>query len=277
MQVIGSGSTTYMLLNGIVVPGEVQLDDNICLQPADASHLDFHTAIATCRRPDDIAVVAAYMPRISAQLKVTANTPDELAIRAWNSAWDVLILSAVFHTEIGFNLQSDTTASEIHEASHLHATSYHMRGLTSDNPHKLSPEELIWIRTHFASARELLSDDRFQTAIHCLASYRWHSMPRIKLAVLWAGIEGIFGASSEIRFRISLYIACFLHNEDPIKRKATFETIKKLYNTRSAAVHGSKMKGNISGAVDESAEILRQILLQCVIYKSLPNENDLVP
>ena len=102
-------------------------------------------------------------------------------------------------------------------------------------------------------------------------------MPRIKLAVLWAGIEGMFGASSEIRFRISLYIARFLHQDDSKKRKLLFETVKKLYNSRSSAVHGSKIKGDIDAAVEESANILQKILLQCVVNKSMPNENELVP
>ena len=102
-------------------------------------------------------------------------------------------------------------------------------------------------------------------------------MPRIKLAVLWAGIEGMFGASSEIRFRISLYIARFLHQDDSDKRKLLFETVKKLYNSRSSAVHGLKIKGDIDAAVEESANILQNILLQCVENKSMPNENELVP
>ncbi|UFH49595.1 HEPN domain-containing protein [Pseudomonas sp. KNUC1026] len=277
MQILTNGSPTYILLNGIIAHEEVLLDDNICLQPADTSHLDFDTAIKTCRRPDDIAVIAAYIPRITAQLKITANTKEELTARAWNSIWDVLILSAIFHTEVGFNIQSDTTASKINKDSHLNSTSLHMRGLNSEKPYKLSTEDLSWIKTHFADARKLLDDDRFQTAIHCLASYRWHSMPRIKLAILWAGIEGIFGASSEIRFRLSLYIARFLHHEDQIKCKDTFETIKKLYNIRSAAVHGAKIKSNTVSAVDESAKILRLVLLQCITCQALPNENDLVP
>jgi len=66
----------------------------------------------------------------------------------------------------------------------------------------------------------------------------------------------MFGASSEIRFRISLYIANFLHQDDHDKRKFVFEAVKKLYNSRSAAVHGSKGKGDIDVAVEESANIL---------------------
>jgi len=277
MQIIGKGNEMYILLNGIIVSDNVRLSDNVELQPADTSHLDFYTTISTCSRPDDIAVIAAFIPHITSQFCITASTPKELTTHAWNSSWDALLLSALFHTEIGFNLQSDVPAGEIGTGSNLHATNFHMHGISSNKPRKLTNDEAKWIVAHFKDARGLLEFERFQTAVHCLASYRWHSMPRIKLAVLWAGIEGMFGASSEIRFRISLYIAIFLHQDDSEKRKLVFKAVKKLYNSRSAAVHGSKIKGNIDVAVEESANILQKILLQCVANKSMPNENELVP
>lgn len=277
MQVVRSGDTTFILLSGITVPTSVSLGNNIELLPADTSHLDLMTAISTCSQPDDIAVVAAFIPRITAQLRITAATPKELAVRAWNSSWDALLLSAFFNTEIGFNLQSDTSSNDIGKGSKIHATNLHMHGLTNKHSHELTADECQWVEAHIADARKLLDDDRFQTAVHCLASYRWHSMPRVKLAVLWAGIEGLFGASSEIRFRISLYIARFLHNTDVTKQRAIFNAVKKLYDSRSAAVHGSKVKGDIALAVKESAELLRSIIMQCVTNKSVPKENDLAP
>jgi len=277
MQIIGKGDETYMLLSGIIVSDDVRLSDNVALQPADTSHLDFNTAISTCSRPDDIAVVAAFIPRITSQLHIVAPTAKELAAYTWNSSWDALLLSALFHTEIGFNLQSDVSAEKIGEESNLHATNLLMRGINNNKPYKLTAENIKWIESHFNDAKCLLDNERFQTAVHCLASYRWHSLPRIKLAVLWAGIEGVFGASTEIRFRISLYIAKFLHASDSEKRKLIFEKVKKLYNSRSAAVHGAKLKGNIDEAVEESAVILQNVLLQCISNKSMPNENELVP
>ena len=277
MQITGKGNTTYILLSGVEVSENLRLSENIELLPADTSHLDFNTAVSTCTRPDDIAVVAAFIPRITSQFRIVAPTPKDLAVHAWNSSWDALLLSALFHTEIGFNLQSDVPAEEIGAGSKLRATNLHMYGITNIHPHKLTSEESKWISSNFNDARQLLKYERFQTAVHCLASYRWHTMPRIKLAVLWAGIEGLFGVSSEIRFRISLYIAKFLHQDDSEKRKLAFDTVKRLYNSRSAAVHGSKIKGDIDTAVEESAKILQNILLQCVNKKSMPNENELVP
>ena len=102
-------------------------------------------------------------------------------------------------------------------------------------------------------------------------------MPRIKMAVLWAGVEGMFGASSEIRFRISLYISRFLHPGNADERKVTFNAVKKLYNSRSSAVHGSKVKSDLGQAVDESAELLRKIVRKCIESRAIPREEDLAP
>lgn len=277
MQIIGKGSTTYILLSGIEVPGEIVLSDNVKLLPADTSHLDFETTIATCSGPDDIAVVAAFIPRITAQLKIDAPTPKELGTLAWNSSWDALLLSAIFNTEVGFNLQSDTEASLISAQTNLHATNYHFHGFTQTSSHTINDDEVKWLGANFNEARLLLDNEKFQTAVHCLASYRWHSMPRIKMAVLWAGIEGMFGASSEIRFRISLYISRFLYSNDADTRKVTFEAVKKLYNSRSSAVHGSKIKGDLTRTVDESAVLLKELLQQSIENRAIPNEEELVP
>ena len=274
---MGTGNKTYILLSGIEVPTDIPLTENVKLLSADTSHLDFNTAVATCSRTDDIAVVAAFIPRITAQFEIMASTPEELAIHAWNSSWDALLLSAIFNTEISFNLQSDTEASSISDQTNLRATNLHFQGLTQASPHKLNEDDITWILTHFNEATLLLDSEKFQTAVHCLASYRWHSMPRIMMAVLWAGIEGMFGASTEIRFRISLYIACFLHPNDTDARKHKFELVKKLYNSRSSAVHGSKVKGDLAQSVEISAELLKDIIRQSIINRALPNEEDLVP
>jgi hypothetical protein len=277
MHIENESISTYILLNGIIVPENISLSDNIELQPADTSHLDFSTAISTSSRPDDIAVIAAFIPRITSQFHIFSTTPKESLFHAWNSSWDAFLLSALFHTEIGFNLQSDVSAEKIGTGSNLHATNLYMYGIHNTKPYKLTNNDTEWIASNFKVARKLLDNDRFQTAVHCLASYRWHSLPRIKLAVLWAGIEGIFGASTEIRFRISLYIAKFLYLNDVEMQKENFEAIKKLYDSRSAAVHGSKIKGDINVEVEKTATILQNILIKCVSNKSIPNEKELVP
>lgn len=277
MRIVATGSETFILLNGVVVSHDVRLSDSVQLQPADTSHLDLQTAISACSSADDIAVVAAYIPRTTAQVRISASTPQELVATAWNVSWFMLLLSAYLHTEVGFNIQCDVPADAIGAKTTLRATNHFMHGLVNARPHVLTSEESDWVATHFVDASQLLDHDRFQAAVHCLASYRWHSMPSVQLAILWAGIEGMFGASSEIRFRISLYIARFLHPDDPEARRGRFDSVKRLYTVRSAAVHGSRIKGDARSAVTDSAMILRDLLIKCVAIKAMPEESELVP
>lgn len=277
MQIIGTHTTTYLLLSGIVPPRNLKLSKWIELQPGECSQLDFSTALSLCRSPDDIPVLVAFIPRITAQLKVSTETIEQTTKIAWNSAWDAILLSAFFQTEISFSLQSDVSASEIDSSSTVLAINYQMRGLMNTSPYVLNEDEAEWLSGNFYKAQKLLDNDRYQTAIHCLATYRWHTMPRVQMAILWAGIEAIFGASSEIRFRISLYIARFLYPDDVKGQTQMFAAVKKLYNTRSAAVHGSKIKGNVSKAIEDSADILCKLLIQCTNINSMPIESELVP
>ena len=103
-----------------------------------------------------------------------------------------------------------------------------------------------------------------------MASYRWHSMPRIQLAILWSGIESLFNVSTEVSFRVTLYIARFLADRDDIKANEIFKKVKKLYNMRSSAVHGNKMKEDISSFVDDSAALLNQLILSSAEIGELP-------
>lgn len=277
MEVVAEKNETFILLNGIVVESEVQLAEGILLQPADASHLSLSNALLACSQPDDIAVVAAFIPRVRAQFRIHAASPRETSVRAWNSSWDALLLSAIFQAEIGFNLQSNCAAEDISAKSTLRAIRRHMSGFNDNPPYVLTRNDSDWLSEFYPDAQILLKDGSFQTAVQCLATHHWHPNPRIKMAMIWAGIEGIFGASSEIRFRLSLYMARFLSPDNEVDRRNIFEQVKKLYNVRSKAVHGGILKGDLSLSATESAKLLNDLLIKCIETRSLPCETDLVP
>lgn len=140
----------------------------------------------------------------------------------------------------------------------------------------LSIEDEEWIQKHYKKAMDLLNNLSFMNAVHCLSTYSWHSLPRIQLAIIWSGIESLFNVNTEVSFRISLYIANFLHPNNRLKAKETFTRVKQLYNSRSASVHGNKMKGDISELVQESAILLSEIIRRCAEMNSLPDIENLV-
>ncbi|RYH18505.1 MAG: hypothetical protein EON54_27435 [Alcaligenaceae bacterium] len=105
--------------------------------------------------------------------------------------------------------------------------------------------------------------------MHCIATYHWHTLPRAQLALLWAGIEGLFGVDSEISFRVSLYAARFL-SVDRAEQRRIFDAVRSLYGVRSKAVHGGKLKGNSRQSVTDSVALLGQLLRTCIEKEQLP-------
>lgn len=81
--------------------------------------------------------------------------------------------------------------------------------------------------------------------------------------------------NTEVSFRISLYIANFL-GENEAQAQQIFKQVRKMYSSRSSAVHGNKTKDNHESAVVESASFLNRILRRCAELNRLPDVDDLV-
>ncbi len=205
-----------------------------------------------------------------------AEGPKALAIVAWNSLWDAVLLSAIHDCEAICNFQCDRPAEEFSAECRFEITNYHLRGLT-ESVYKISDEEASWIENNFHTARTLLDKTEFQNAVHCLATYRWHVHPRARLALLWSGIEGLCNIESELVFRLSLYAARFLEPDNKDKMKTAFSNVKRLYKQRSAAVHGSRIKGEAGKAVEDSVQLLKTLLKRCIVVGDLPCVDALAP
>jgi hypothetical protein len=275
MRTLGKGHETYLYLNGISTNKEIVFDESISLLPA-CCDPDPSAMIKVAKSEVDLGITLVFLRQVKSQLKIISDNPKDLAALAWNSAWDVLLLAAIFNCETGFNLQCDKPAELFDKDCDLIITNYHLRGLTKKE-YLITPEDIIWINENYSSARRLVDKDPFQNAVHSMATYRWHSMPRIQLAILWAGIESLFNIDSEISFRLSLYIANFLAKDDESEKKNIFNEVKSLYRMRSSAVHGNKVKGDSSDIVVRSASILNKLIIRCIENKDIPKVDDLVP
>lgn len=168
----------------------------------------------------------------------------------------------------------DEVAREITEyLKSTDITNYELRALLS-GIYNISEEDELWLEKYYKTAYKLLEKDSFQTAVHTMASYRWHSVPRVQLAVIWSGIESLFNVNTEVSFRISLYIANFL-GENEAQAQQIFKQVRKMYSSRSSAVHGNKTKDNLESAVEESANLLTRILRRCAELNKLPDVDNL--
>ena len=274
MQVRDGDKETYLYINGLKVLRPIQLGNNIELLPATGKY-DPNYALKHIKNDIDMGIIILFMCSIYSQIKIKNSNPKELVIQAWNTQWDIVFLNALFDNNIICNIQSNKSYEDIKsEDCNISITNYHLHGL-SNKIFTLKEKDAKWIEINICRARDLQKNDKFLNAIHCLASYKWHTLPRAQLAIIWAGIEGLFEIESEISFRISLYISNFLEKNKK-KREDMFKNIKNLYNYRSDAVHGSKMKGNAAEIVNSSAILLRKIIIKCINDNAIPNKNALL-
>lgn len=274
MRTIGQGKDTYLYLNGISTSKEILLHRNVVLIPVTA-RFQYKKVSDLLHNDIDFAVAAVSGRSIASQLHLTAENGNDLAALAWNASWHCLLLGAIFHCEVFDNLQCDKPIENLEESSYINVTNYAFRAILTE-PYKITQDDETWIIKNYSSAYELLDKEPFMTAVHAMATYKWHSMPRVQLAILWSGIEALFEASTEISFRISLYIANYLSNSDLSAAEEIFLQTKKLYASRSAAVHGGKMKGDLNEIVSESAKLLNHIIRRCAELGRIPDTSKLI-
>lgn len=275
MKITAAGNETFLYINGIVVNEEIKLTQNQILLPATVPST-FDTFANLVKESIDFGVVYLFSMSIFSQMKISADNPKNLAIRSWNSVWDILLISAILNCEAISNMQCTQPIEEITTESQLHVTNYHLHGLVN-NPYTITKADATWLSEYFINARNLLDNNTsFSTAVHSLSTYRWHSMPRVQLAILWAGIESIFKINYELSFRLSLYIAKFLGENSKEDMQNIFDEAKSLYKARSSAVHGSKIKGQEKVYVKKSASLLNKLIKKCIENNEMPDINKLI-
>lgn len=273
MGMIGIGNECYLYVNGISASKHIWLHDTVCLCPV-KSTVKWAEIMSLFENDIDLSIAVLCNPTIASQLHILADNTEQLIANAWNSQWDCLLLGALLKCNVMCNLQSNQPIEKIAEAQYVHVTNYELRALLS-TPYSISDVDEEWIAKNYEAAYHLLEKDCYQTAVHTMASYRWHSVPRVQLAVIWSGIESLFNVNTEVSFRISLYIANFL-SDNEAEAKQIFKQVRKMYSLRSTAVHGNKTKDNLENAVEESADLLNRILRRCAETRSLPNVDNLI-
>lgn len=272
MGIVGIGNKCYLYVNGVSVSEPLELHDNVILYPANPI-VKWNEIGSLFDNDIDFSIAVLCNSTIASQLCIIANDPESLAINAWNSQWDCLLLGALLNCNIMCNLQSNQPTEKITEAKYISITNYELRTLLSD-AYLISEEDQKWLMKNYKTAYKLLDLDPFQTAVHAMACYKWHSVPRVQLAIIWSGIESLFNVNTELSFRISLYIANFL-GEDKTQKDEIFNQVKKMYTLRSCAVHGNKTKSNLENAVYESANLLNKIIKHCAEINGLPDVENL--
>lgn len=136
-------------------------------------------------------------------------------------------------------------------------------------------EDAKWISTHYNSFNQLAAEsDSFRFALESATDWRYATDMRSAVARLWAGIEAIFGISSELVYRISL-LSASLTTHRGRGRHERFNEVKKLYGLRSKIVHGDKVsKEKQREALNKSYHLLRELLLLIIEKGHMLGQND---
>ncbi|MGF1583048.1 MAG: hypothetical protein ACFCD0_27325 [Gemmataceae bacterium] len=156
---------------------------------------------------------------------------------------------------------------------------YHFeRGLSHKlavEPHLVLPEDMDWLRNNLGTIVELTEHEGFQTAVEALCTYMLAANDRMKAAQLWAGVEALFGRRlGEVGYRLRIMTA-LLVEENGLERRKHFKRFKKLYNTRSNAVHGGKLKTEeLMSHLGEVRDLLARLLSKVVAIGKVPNDDD---
>jgi hypothetical protein len=139
----------------------------------------------------------------------------------------------------------------------------------------LSDEDAEWIRNHFERFNRMAAEDeRFRFALESAVDWRYAKDSRAAIARLWAGIESLFGISSELVHRVSIFAATVLEPRGAARVDA-FKRLKKLYGMRSKAVHGEPLKDEeLVESLQQSYDILRSLLLDAISRGRVRGEDD---
>jgi hypothetical protein len=136
---------------------------------------------------------------------------------------------------------------------------------------KITQEDIKWVDNNFINFAHLLSDARFRTAVDAFTTHHQQTNSRMAVALLWSGLEAIFGIQSELRFRLAAQIASLIEQRG-IKRIELHRQVKKLYDFRSKAVHGSSITDEmISEHVTAVRNIFSRILSGFIENRKIPS------
>jgi hypothetical protein len=149
------------------------------------------------------------------------------------------------------------------------------RLLLVENPNTdLGETDLQWIQKYWVSGGDLMNkNDDFNLAFQAIDSCVWSNSQSLALVSLWGALERLFSPSHyELSFRISATIASYL--EPPGKERHEFyRRVKKLYDARSKAAHGSPLEE--SKSLFETYELLKRALVKMIEENHVPSRNEL--
>ncbi len=147
-------------------------------------------------------------------------------------------------------------------------TQYIQLALVSDGN---ASARLAWVRDHWQNAVALMASHAdFRLAMEAFELSTFVPHHALTLVSLWGALEALFSPStSELRFRVSVLIASYVHPPGE-GRLALQREIFDLYDKRSAAAHG-KPKHDTAHLV-QTFNILQRVLVRMIEENAVPSK-----
>jgi hypothetical protein len=145
--------------------------------------------------------------------------------------------------------------------------------LALPNP-EAAADRLYWVRNFWQNAVDLMaSHAEFRLAMEAFEMSTFIPHHALTLVSLWGALEALFSPStSELRFRVSVLIASYIHPPGKL-RAETQKEIFALYDQRSAAAHG-KPKHNTDHLM-QTFNILQKVLRRMIEESDIPSKSAL--
>ncbi|MFC3801023.1 hypothetical protein [Cohnella sp. GCM10012308] len=216
-------------------------------------------------RSDQVSLVGRYSRDLSYELFVKAN--EVYNERVFDIAWWIITSLRIkanvdFIVPVALNRSWSTIAAAPKKSVKTRVIEDYPKARRHSIDSSISSDDISWTNNNYLNFAKLLSDTRFRTSIDSLTTHHLQHNTRMTIALLWSGIEAIFGVQSELRFRLSAQIASLLEARGR-NRYELHQKIKKLYDFRSKAVHGSAITED---KIQEHIIEVRDLLSRIIIY-----------
>ena len=133
-------------------------------------------------------------------------------------------------------------------------------------------QALDWIKQYFITVGKLYeANDKYAFALLCIDRAITETRYSMALMTLWGAIEQIFSTDDkqELSYRISLNVASYLEERGD-QREALFKRVRKLYNARSRAAHGSPSEDKSEFV--ETYNLLKRVIIKITEAGLTPNQ-----
>lgn len=228
----------YLFGSGIILKKEFVFAADVIIRPisltTDPEKLARYTSTQV-----DFGFLCALAQSITFELEITGLTDEEVAKKAWNYQWLIILLSVVLRSPVNSHIESIRPHSKMISKC-CWVTAYFISG-SSIKHQKVCPDNILMRTRDLARNFENLNDRAFMNA--CAIACNNFNEPRksIRMASIWSAIEGLIGVSQELTYRIPLICSLIL-KETKEERLKLFKEVQNLYGLRSKCVHGDNIK-----------------------------------